>query len=170
MELTEPPLHGDEWDTLTGFLDYFRAVIERKSAGFTAEELARPLAPSEMTLGGMLKHLAYVEDFWFARVWAGAPSAVPWNKVDWQADPDWDWHSAADDAPDELRGLWLAAVQRSREIADADRDLTAATVGPAKAPGRFSRRWVLVHLIEEYARHAGHADFLAEALDGRTGD
>ncbi|NLT29577.1 MAG: DinB family protein [Propionibacterium sp.] len=170
MEPIEAPLHGDEWATLTGFLDQFRAVIERKATGFDAEQLRRRLAPSTMTLGGLLKHLAYVEDFWFGRVWAGEPAAVPWDRTDWRADPDWDWNSAADDSPEYLRELWRDSVERSRTITAADPSLTTPTIGPRSAPGKFSRRWILVHMIEEYARHAGHADYLAEALDGRTGD
>lgn len=169
-ELTDPPHQGDERQTLVGFLDYQRDVLDRKTAGFDAKALGTALAPSAMTLGGILKHLAYVEDFWFIRVWAGKRSSVPWNKVDWRADPDWDWNSAADDAPEELRALWRGTVDHVRQIVAADNTLDAPTVGPKSAPGKFSRRWVLVHMIEEYARHLGHADYLAEALDGRTGD
>jgi hypothetical protein len=104
----EPPLDADEAGTL-GFLDFLRGTIAWKCAGLDADGLRATVGPSTMTLGGVLKHLAYVEDDWSGRwVWGEARDA-PWGAVDWQADPDWDWHSAADDAPEELRALWEAA-------------------------------------------------------------
>lgn len=169
----EPPIAGDETQTLLGYLDYHRATLAWKTDGLDAEGLRAALPPTTMTLGGMLKHLAYVEDSWFARRLLGLPSAPPWDTVDWSADEDWDWHSAADDSPEELRALWQAAVERSRALvaealADGGLDLLAARPWPdGRAP---SLRWIVVHMIEEYARHNGHADLLREAVDGLTGE
>lgn len=169
----EPPLAADEVATLLGFLDYQRATLEWKTRGLDAAELAATLAPTSMTLGGLLKHLAYVEDDWLSRVLHAGDRQPPWDTVDWRADPDWDWRSAADDTPDELRALWRGAVARSRSLvaqalADGGPEQPARRTWPdGRAP---SLRWILVHMIEEYARHNGHADLLRESVDGETGE
>jgi uncharacterized damage-inducible protein DinB len=126
-----------------------------------------------MTLGGLLKHMAYVESDWFWRSLHGRDRQAPWDRVDWKADPDWEWRTAADDSPEQLFALWQAAVDQSRDlVADAlaggglDR-LAVRTWPDGNAP---SLRWILVHMIEEYARHNGHADLLREAVDGATGE
>ena len=169
----EPPLDADELGTLLGFLDYQRATLEWKTRGLDAAGLAARTAASSMTLGGILKHLALVEGYWCThRLW-GRPEPAPFDTVDWAADNDWDWHSAADDTPEALRALWAAAVERSREsvaeaLASGDLGrLAVKTWSDGSAP---SLRWILVHLIEEYARHNGHADLLREAIDGETGE
>jgi uncharacterized damage-inducible protein DinB len=126
-----------------------------------------------MTLGGLLKHLAYVEDDWFSRALHGRDKAPPWDTVDWRADSDWDWHSAAEDTPEQLLTLWQDAVDRSRTLV-----AQALTNGGLDQPARRtwpdgrapSLRWILCHMIEEYARHNGHADLLRESVDGRTGE
>ncbi|HTR69650.1 MAG TPA: DinB family protein [Mycobacteriales bacterium] len=169
----EPPANGDEWDTLTGFLDYQRATLAWKTAGLDAEQLRQALCPTTMTLGGLLKHMALVEDVWFHRYLRNAPRHEPWASVDWKATPDWDWESASDDRPEDLRGLWQQATERSREAAAAayeagGLDHRAARAWPdGQAP---SLRWIFTHMIEEYARHNGHADLLREAVDGGVGE
>lgn len=166
-----PPFQGDEAATLVGFLDEQRAILTWKCADLDDGELRRPLPPSEITLGGLLKHLAYVEDYWFTEVVAGAPAPPPWDSVDWNADGDWDWHSAADDTGDQLRAQLATSVQRSRAV--VDRALaTGGLDGTHAAWGgqaQVSLRWVLTHMVEEYARHNGHADLVRESIDGRTG-
>src|SRR6478735_11582266 len=102
----EPPLAGDEAATLLGFLDYQRATLAWKCAGLDAAGLGATTAASSMTLGGLLKHMAYVEGEWFSRSLHARDREAPFDTVDWKADPDWDWHSAAEDAPDQLRTLW----------------------------------------------------------------
>ncbi len=171
----EPPLEGDETATLLGFLDYQRATLEWKCRGLSDEQLQVALPPATMTLGGMLKHLAYVEDSWFTEVVAEQPSPEPWASVDWKADPDWDWHSAASDPGDELRALWTEAAGRSRAVVNAQLGRgKAEALGEAHPAwggrGRVSLRWVLVHMVEEYARHNGHADLIRESIDGQTGE
>src|SRR5215218_592684 len=135
----EPPLVADETATLLGFLEYQRATLAWKCSGLDAAGLAATVAASSMTLGGMLKHLAYVEDDWCSRWLHDRPLSPPWDTVDWAADLDWDWHSAADDSPEELFALWQAAVDRSRELvaqALAERGID----GSALRTGRDGRR------------------------------
>src|ERR1700747_3514661 len=89
----EPPPAADETATLTGFLDYQRATLAWKRAGLGADGLRATVGASSMTLGGLLKHLAYVEEHWFSRSLHGREMGPPWNEVDWKADSDWEWHS-----------------------------------------------------------------------------
>ena len=169
----EPPLAADETATLLGFLEYQRATFAWKCAGLDSEGLATTVAASSMTLGGMLKHLALVEDSWFSHRLHGLKPEPPWDSVEWKADPDWDWHSAADDTPEQLRSLWQQSVERSRArvaeaLGDGGLDRLALAVWPdGRAP---SLRWILCHMIEEYARHNGHADLIRESIDGSTGE
>jgi uncharacterized damage-inducible protein DinB len=169
----EPPVAGDEVATLLGFLDYQRATLEWKTRGLDAAGLAATIRPTTMTLGGLLKHLAWVEDWWFSRVLHARPAAAPWADVDWRSDPDWEWRTAADDDPDELRALWGTAVATSRvltaeALADGGLGRMADLVDDGgRSP---SLRWIVVHMIEEYARHNGHADLLRESVDGSTGE
>jgi uncharacterized damage-inducible protein DinB len=169
----EPPIDGDELATLVGFLDYQRATLAWKCAGMDAAGLRARVGASSMTLGGLLKHMAYVEDHWFSIALRDNNPHPPWDSVDWEADRDWEWNTAANDTPDELRGLWHEAVERSRDHLDAalaagDLAQTAQRKWPSgEAP---SLRWILVHMIEEYARHNGHADLLRESVDGETGE
>ncbi|HEY6275362.1 MAG TPA: DinB family protein [Streptosporangiaceae bacterium] len=171
----EPPLEGDEAATLLGFLDFQRATLEWKCRGLSDEQLRVTLPPTSMTLGGMLKHLACVEDYWCTEVAAGEPTPEPWASVDWKADHDWEWHTAAGDSGDDLRGLWAERVGRSRAVVSGQLgqggEQALAQAHPAwGGQGRVSLRWVLVHLIEEYARHNGHADLIRESIDGETGE
>ncbi|MFC7406698.1 DinB family protein [Georgenia alba] len=169
----EPPVAAGETATLLGFLDYQRATLEWKTRGLDAAGLDARVGASTMTLGGLLKHLAWVEDFWFSVRLHGNPPHETWQGVDWQADPDWDWTSATNDSPEGLRSLWTRAVERSRALAegaleDGGLDRLAAKPWPdGTAP---SLRWIVVHMVEEYARHNGHADLLRESVDGETGE
>jgi uncharacterized damage-inducible protein DinB len=171
----EPPYDGAEAATLLGFLDYQRATLQLKCHGLSDEQLRAALPPSPITLGGLLKHLACVEDSWFTETIGGQPLPEPWASVDFEADPDWTWHSAAADSGDALRALWAEGVDRSRDIMKAQlsdgEDAALSRTHPAW--GRqdpVSLRWVLAHMIEEYARHNGHADLIRESIDGQTGD
>jgi uncharacterized damage-inducible protein DinB len=171
----EPPQEAGEAATLLGFLDYQRATLDWKSRGLSDEQLRVALPPTSMTLGGMLKHLAVVEDYWFTEVAAEQPSPEPWASVDWDADPDWEWRTAGDDAGGALRGQLAESIGRSRVVVESQ--LTqdgAAALGRAHPAwggrGRVSLRWILTHMIEEYARHNGHADLIRESLDGETGE
>lgn len=172
---TDPPLQADEATTLRAFLDYHRDTFRWKCSGLTQEQLARSLAPSDMTLGGMMKHLALVELGWFEETFEGAESSMPqFDGVDWDADPDWEWRTARDDSPEELRELFEEAVRRADAVIDralAGDGLDATSARDSRRQGTsFSLRWIVVHLIEEYARHNGHADLIRESIDGETGE
>lgn len=173
---TDPPLTGTETETLLGFLDFFRDTLRLKTDGLGAEQLELRLEPSAMTLGGMLTHLAWVEDWWFGQVFSGHPPAEPWGAADWKTDPDWEWHFAAGQSGERLREVFDEAVAASDRILSealgAAEGLDAVAARPSRRdPQRhISLRWIVVHMIEEYARHNGHADLLREAVDGSTGE
>ena len=109
----EAPLRADEVTALRGFLDYHRDTFRWKCSGLTQEQLAQAHPPSTMTLGGMMKHLALNEVGWFGHTLAGAPYPEPFADVDWDADPDWEWRTAADDSPEDLRALYDDCVARA---------------------------------------------------------
>lgn len=170
----EPPLAADEAATLLGYLDWQRATLAWKCSGLDAAGLRATTAASTMTLGGILKHMALVEYAWFSRSLHGREYAPPWDAVDWKADPDWEWRTAAEDSPGELFALWERAAERSRadvaEVLDSGGGLgrlAKRTWPDGRSP---SLRWILCHMIEEYARHNGHADLLRESIDGATGE
>jgi pimeloyl-ACP methyl ester carboxylesterase/uncharacterized damage-inducible protein DinB len=169
----EPPTNADEVSTLLGFLDYQRATLAWKCRGLDAAAMRTTVAASNMTLAGLLKHMALVEEVWFWRRLHDKDRLPPWDAIDWKRTPDWEWESALEDTPEQLFALWQQAVDRSRSmLADA---LTRGGVGQRarrdSPDGRSpSLRWILVHMIEEYARHNGHADLLREAIDGETGE
>ena len=164
----EPPVAGDEAATLLGFLERQRATFAWKCAGLDAVGLRATLAPSAMTLGGMLKHLARFEDDMSTEWLHGRAQIAPWDAVDWGADPAWDWRTAADDDPEQLYARWQDAVARSRALfAEA-----LAVDGPARQGANGAAptlRYILLNMIEEYARHNGHADLIRESVDGRVG-
>lgn len=168
MNRTDPPSAAGEYEILVGFLDFLRGTIALKTDDLDATGLAQPLAPSTMTLGGLLKHLAFVENYWLVYRFDRQDPGEPWESADWSADPDWEWNSAAADSPEQLRALWRGAVETSRAIVAPDR--IDELCRPGGDGSQQSLRWILVHLIEEYARHCGHADLLREAIDGSTGE
>jgi uncharacterized protein DUF664 len=169
----EPPLAGDEAATLLGSLERQRATLAWKCGGLDASGLSATVAASSITLGGLLKHLANVEDDTFSRKLLGRDPGPPWNTVDWEADPEWDWRSAAEDSPQQLLTLWQDAVARSRSVVtealgDGGLDqLGRYTTSRGESP---SLRRILIDLIEEYARHVGHADLIRESVDGLVGE
>ncbi|MCF4120730.1 DinB family protein [Antribacter sp. KLBMP9083] len=167
---TDPPYTADEVTTLRSFVDFYRATLRRQCAGLTAEELRTTLPPSTMTLGGLLKHLAWVEQFWFGEILHGQDPAEPWASAPWDTDGDWEWTSAQHDAPEDLDALFVASVtaaDRNLDAALADGGLDTTAVRERHGEP-VSVRWILVHMVEEYSRHAGHADLLRESLDGAT--
>ncbi|GAB2893540.1 DinB family protein [Neomicrococcus lactis] len=166
----DPNVGSGERQMLTEFLDYYRAVIRRKVEGVSDEALKQSISPSTMTLGGLLKHLAFVEDYWFSFRLLGQEPSEPWRSAPWDDDPDWDWSSAATDTGAEIMALYDESVDASRKVQLDTSDLDAQVVQPINGQEDMSYRWVLVHMIEEYARHAGHADLLRERIDGQTGD
>ncbi|MGX1561752.1 DinB family protein [Streptomyces sp. NPDC055506] len=169
----EPPIAGDEVDTLVGSLERQRRTFAWKCEGLDAAGLSARVASSAVTLGGLLKHLALVEDHYLSVRLLGREPASPWDAADRDAEPDWEWTSAAGDAPERLYALWAETVTRSRAnlreaLADGDAGrLAAYTTRDGRSP---SVRRLLIDLIEEYARHVGHADLIRESIDGRVGE
>lgn len=169
---TGPPVAGNEIDTALGELERVRGYIAWKSGGLDAAGMRATLPPSTMTLGGLLKHLALVEDHQFGAKLTGAPLGRPWSEIDWDAEPDWDFQSAAGDSARALYELWDAAAVRSRErVAEAlaggglDQPVHVSVEGT-----HANLRRLVCDMIEEYGRHTGHADLIREAVDGRTGE
>jgi uncharacterized damage-inducible protein DinB len=167
---TDPPSCGAERLQLTAFLDYQRETVLRKTEGLSDEQLAQPLPTSSLTLAGLLNHLALVEDSWFSERFAGHPENELWAGVDWDADPDFEFRTAVDVPGAELRRRYEDACGRSREITRSADSLDQRSARSRSNGQHFDLRWVLLHLIEETARHAGHADLLREAIDGAVGD
>jgi uncharacterized damage-inducible protein DinB len=167
---TDPPESGPELDQLTNVLDYQRETILQKTDGLTRDQLAQQLPTSSLTLGGLLNHLALVEDSWFRVRFSGLPDDALWAGIDWDADPDYEFRTAADAEPKELRRRYEAACASSREVVAGAQSLDQLSVEKRLNGMHVELRWVLLHLIEETARHAGHADLLREAVDGTTGE
>jgi len=167
--LTEPPLAGSELDTLLGSLERQRRTLAWKCADLDAAQMATTIGASTMTIGGLLRHLARCEDSSFA--WklhdnepmdAGDPDG--WDR-------DWQW--TADDDAGEAWARWHQAVERSRALvaqAVADGGLDRTKGHHFEGWGTPSVRRILIDMIEEYARHTGHADLIREAIDGRVGE
>ncbi len=168
----EPPLAGSEAEQLTGALDRLRATFRYKADGLDAAGLRQRVGASALTLGGLLKHLANNEDYMFTTKLTGAPMGEPWPEPGSDTDPDWEFTSALDDAPETLYALWDGAVARSRR-----RLLAALAAGGLDQlvhlgwDGQHANlRRLVCDLIEEYGRHTGHADLIRESVDGRTGE
>src|SRR4051812_9838805 len=161
----EPPLAGTEVEHLLGALDRQRATFRWKTDGLDAAALGRGFPSSDLTLGGLLKHLACVEDVTFTMKLNGEAPGEPWESADWDAHPGWDFTSAAGDTPEDLYALWDGAVDRSRArvaeaLAEGGLDRPAHVADGAV---HASLRRLVFDLVEEYGRHTGHADLLREA-------
>ena len=162
----DPVATAGERPTLTAFLDEQRASFEARCTGLTAELMAmRACEPSSMSLLGLLRHMAGVESGWFRTVMGGDDRPRPFSSPD---DPDHDFNGArADDEQVETAWVaWRAEVGSARRFVAEVRDLEIT--GIEKWRGPMSLRWVLIHMIEEYAQHNGHADLLRERIDGTT--
>jgi uncharacterized damage-inducible protein DinB len=170
MERHEPRLCADERTTLCEFLDYHRATLVMKVAGLDREALARTVLPSGLTLAGLLGHLTLVEHTWFHVRFAGGEPDEPWASAPWDDDPDWEMHAAVREDAQTLIARYERECERSRTVAaSASLDDTSAVVN-RETGTPWNLRWILVHMIEETARHNGHADLLREAADGTTGE
>nr|WP_221374894.1 DUF664 domain-containing protein [Actinoplanes polyasparticus] len=167
----EPPLAGSETEHLLGALDRMRTTFRWKADGLDEAGLSARLGPSTLTLGGLLKHLALVEDYKIATRFFGEP-LTGWDDLD-PDDEDSEFTSAVNDEPGSLYARYDDAVARCRARLDAalaDGGLDQLAAAPLPDGSRFSLRRIVVDLVEEYGRHTGHADLLREAVDGRTGE
>jgi uncharacterized damage-inducible protein DinB len=164
MDATDP-LGGraDERTLLVGFLDWYRTVVEHKVQGLSIDDARRVMTPTGLSPLGIVAHLAAVEIGWFAETFAGEP-----------IDPVWDDHGSfrlrEDDSVDSILAEYREAVTRSTSVVEAASSLDDLSAQRDEYRGHVSLRWILVHMIEETARHAGHLDVMREAIDGRTGD
>jgi uncharacterized damage-inducible protein DinB len=164
-ERIEPPVSASEREMLTGWLDYHRATLELKCAGLTDEQLRqRAVPPSSLSLLGLVRHLAEVERSWFRRGLAGE-DAPPSYYGDDNPDGDFDDVDTADVA--EAFGTWRSEYQRARELVAAAPTLDVIFSGSTR---QYTLRWLMCHMVEEYARHNGHADLLRERIDGSVGE
>ncbi len=169
--MTQPqiPQTANEKDTLVAFLDYYRELMLDKVGDLSQDQLGVRLEPSTMTLAGMIYHLAVVEQSWFSNHFLGLDLTEPWVSVDWETDRDWEWDVAPTLEPEVVLSAYRSAFERSNEIIEAADSLDrVAAVGWEGS--EITLRWILVHMIEETARHAGHADLIRESIDGEVGD
>ncbi|GAA2738191.1 DinB family protein [Pedococcus aerophilus] len=161
------PTAPTEREVLVEYLDHFRGVFERKCEGLTPEQLAaRSVEPSTLSLLGLLRHLAKVEHIWFRITMEG--NEIP-RLYDADArDADFDGAVPDADVVAEAWEAWRCEVAHARSFVDAAPDLGVMSTHPTRQP--ISLRELLVHLVEEYARHCGHADLIRERIDGATGE
>ncbi|GAA3840475.1 DinB family protein [Saccharothrix violaceirubra] len=160
----EVPFTGSEKELLSAFLDYLRGTIALKCAGLSEEDARRVVLPSPLTTAaGIVKHLRWVENYWFRVALAGEPSSAPYTRED----PDADWRVEPGETISGLLADYAAECTASRSYVDGvelDHEV------PFRGDRRLSVRWVLIHMIEETGRHAGHLDAVRELLDGTTGE
>lgn len=164
------PAAPTESEALLGALHRNRRTFAWKTGGLDATAMRVTLGPSTVTLGGLVKHLAFVEDHYFTHQLLGRAYPSVWSPMD--EDENWEWASAAEDSPEQLRTLWLEAVARSEAavdeaLAESGFDHPLAISDWTEVP---NLRRVIVDLIEEYARHTGHADLIRESIDGLVGE
>jgi uncharacterized damage-inducible protein DinB len=165
---TDP--RGGERELLGQYLNFQRETVLAKTAGLSRDQMAQAHEPSSLTLAGLLLHLALVEESWMEERFLGLPVREPWAGIDFDADPEWEFRTSAALEPERLRQRYRKACERSRQAAVQADGLDQLSVQPLRDGRRFTLRWVLLHLLEETARHAGHADLLREAIDGTVGE
>ncbi len=171
--MTSTSLGDPEFEALSSVLERNRRTFAWKVEGLDVAGMRARTAASSMTLGGLVKHMALVEADWLAVKLAGLEMGPPWEGVDFDADADWEWRTGAEDDPDVVLELWRQAVRRSRAVVGqvvAERGLDGAASFSFRDGRTPSVRLMLLDMIEEYARHLGHADLLREAVDGRVGE
>lgn len=166
----DPDPEGSELMLLGQYLDYQRETMLSKVQGLTRAQFVTAHSPSDLTLSGLLYHLALVEEDWTEVRFAGLAERQPWATVDWEADPNWEFRTAVGLDPEQLLSRYREACERSRAVVSDATGLDQLSVKKLRDGRHFSLRWVLLHLIEETARHVGHADLLREAIDGTVGE
>jgi Protein of unknown function (DUF664) len=157
---------GDERTALEQRLDQYRHIVMSKLADLDdAQASTHVLETTDLTVGGIVKHLAWAEDRWFQERLLGADPPEPWASAPLADDPDWPFHSSHQESVEELLSIYYNACARSRASAALFDSLDAIAAVPSFGKGPVNLRWILVHMIEETARHAGHLDLLRDALD-----
>lgn len=154
---------------LNAFLDFYRASLLDRAYGLNEEQLQVTLGPSTLSIGRMISHMAWVEYLWFHVRFAGHDMPAPFASLDWDADSDAEMALSSSWTVDELIGHFNDAVLDSKT-----REKTAVTLDELTAGEPVDKqrqlRWIMIHMIEEYARHCGHADLIRESIDGDTSD
>lgn len=167
MDIASGAAVASERESLEAFLDHYREALVRKVDGVSDDDVRRRLVPSETTIGGLVKHLRWVEMNWFERVLAQRPAdelpPVPWT----DDDPDADFRVSADETAAGLVAAYERQCEDSRHTAA---DYPIEHTVPHRRLGAVSLRWIYLHMIEETARHVGHVDILREQADGTVGD
>ncbi|MFF6850153.1 DinB family protein [Streptomyces antimycoticus] len=164
-ERREAPRTADERTSLEGWLDFHRATLALKCEGLDDKQLREASAPpSELTLLGLVRHMAEVERSWFRRVFAHENTPPIWYS---EEDPDGEFHVADGDTAESAFAIWRDEIAKAEEAA-AGHSLDDVVTRPGR--GDYNLRWIYLHMIEEYARHNGHADLIRERIDGVTGD
>ena len=161
---------GDEGTLLHSFLDYQRTILIRKAEGITDIQSRIRLEPSEMTLLGLIRHMAEVERGWFRRRFAALDAPAIYYTDE---DPDGDFHPSDTDTLADALSTLNGEIEFARtSTSGVPLDTLATAIPPTqRIPGwQPNLRWILIHLIEEYARHCGHADLLRQRIDGAVGD
>lgn len=160
------PLSGDERTLLVDFLDFYRAALVDRAFGLGEVQLQMPLPPSSLTLSRLIGHMAFVEEFWFLIRFRGGSFIGPWADLDWEADGDAEMTLAQTWSREELLAAFEASVAASRAVVAETDSLDRLSEASGPDGDRWDLRWILIHMIEEYARHCGHADFIRESIDG----
>lgn len=168
-DLVLPPRDVGERQTLLDMLDYYRKVLIRKADDLSAEQLRQMLPPSDLTIGRLLRHMALVEDIWFHWRFLDGGTLREWpHPVRQGFDGVMD--TADGEDADTLVAQMHTSIARSDAVIAGANSLDQIAANPAFDGQYPNMRWILVHMIEEYARHCGHADLIRESIDGRTGD
>ena len=155
-----------ERETLEGFLDWYRAVVEGKVDGLTPADAKRVMTPTGMSALGILKHLGWVERGWFRETFAGEDVEA----IDVDGDNSAEFAIGGDDTVESVIAFYRAEVELARRVSHAAPSLDALSVRETNYREQVSLRWIMVHMLEETARHAGHLDLMREQIDGKVGD
>ncbi|MFW2382653.1 MAG: DinB family protein [Acidimicrobiales bacterium] len=160
------PLQADERSMLMAFLRYYRAALLDRAYGLDAEQLRTRLEPSPLTIGGLLCHMALVELVWFRHRLVDGGMPEPFAGLDFDTDADAEMTQALSLSADEMRGLFLTSCAETDELIASAESVDQLSALSNNDGEHWSLRWILVHMIEEYARHCGHADLIRESIDG----
>jgi len=166
--LPEIPLQGDEETLLRSFLDFYRAALLDRAEGLTSEQMGVALAPSRLTLAGLIGHMCMVEQTWFVIRLDGKDRPSPWCTLDHDADLDAEMTYGESLSAEELLADFERITNESRRRVDQADSLDELSVASDGDGQRWNLRWILIHMIEEYARHCGHADLVRESIDGNS--
>jgi len=163
----EDPLGArrDERQTLEGALDWYRAIVEKKVEGLNLEQSKKIMTPTGLSLLGVIKHLGWVERGWFREIFAGEDVL----SIDSEDDNSAEFEVDANDTVESVLNFYRDEVAHSRQITSGS-SLDHLSAEQTGLRGHVSLRWILVHMLEETARHAGHMDVMREKIDGHTGD